>query len=259
LERFKGVTAARRNEQTVMVEYRDHPGCLMEFLGRQLDDPGARPCGICMNCAGPAINIEMDPSLVEDAAGYLRRQPLVIEPRKQWPSGTPFRKGKIAAAFQLEPGKTLGEEGDGGWGTLVGKGKYRDGVFHDALVEASASLIREWKPKPAPTWVSFVPSLTRPDLVAGFAERLARALDLPLHPVVSKVAANRPQREMQNSAQQYCNVAEAFRVSPDVPAGPVLLVDDTFDSRWTLTVIGVQLREAGSGPVTPFALAASAG
>jgi ATP-dependent DNA helicase RecQ len=259
LERFKGVTAARRHEQKVMVEYRDHPGCLMEFLGLQLDDPDAGPCGICMNCAGPSITIDVDPSLVEDAAGYLRRQPLVIEPRKQWPSGTGFRKGRIAPASQLEPGKTLGEEGDGGWGTLVGKGKYRDGVFHDALVEASVSLIRDWKPEPAPTWVTYVPSVARPELVAGFAERLAESLGLPLHPVVSKVAANRPQREMQNSAQQYGNVAEAFRVTGEVPEGPVLLVDDTFDSRWTLTAVGVLLREAGSGPVTPFALAASAG
>jgi hypothetical protein len=40
-------------------------------------------------------------------------------------------------------------------------------------------------------------------------------------------------------------------------AGPVLLVDDMFDSGWTFTVIGVALRESGSGPVFPFALAAA--
>lgn len=37
--------------------------------------------------------------------------------------------------------------------------------------------------------------------------------------------------------------------------GPVLLVDDTVDSRWTFTVIAALLRGAGSGPVFPFALA----
>jgi len=40
-----------------------------------------------------------------------------------------------------------------------------------------------------------------------------------------------------------------------VPAGPVLLVDDVHDSRWTLTVVGAALRDAGSGPVHPFTLA----
>ena len=37
--------------------------------------------------------------------------------------------------------------------------------------------------------------------------------------------------------------------------GPVLLVDDLVDSRWTLTVAGSLLRDHGAGPVFPFALA----
>ena len=40
-----------------------------------------------------------------------------------------------------------------------------------------------------------------------------------------------------------------------VRSGPVLLVDDLVDSRWTLTVAGSLLRDAGAGPVFPFALA----
>jgi hypothetical protein len=94
-------------------------------------------------------------------------------------------------------------------------------------------------------------------LVADFACDLAEALDLPLHAVVSKVATNQPQKEMQNSAQQYFNVAHVFRVSGQVSSGPVLLIDDLFDSRWTLTLVGVALREAGSGPTFPFVLAAA--
>jgi ATP-dependent DNA helicase RecQ len=60
---------------------------------------------------------------------------------------------------------------------------------------------------------------------------------------------------MDNSAQQYGNVLRAFAVSDDVPDGPVFLVDDTFGSRWTLTVVTSQLRGAGSGAVFPIALA----
>jgi len=40
-----------------------------------------------------------------------------------------------------------------------------------------------------------------------------------------------------------------------VPSGPVLLVDDVVDSGWTLTVVAALLRQAGSGPVWPVALA----
>ena len=40
-----------------------------------------------------------------------------------------------------------------------------------------------------------------------------------------------------------------------LPAGPVLLVDDMVDSRWTLTVSAWPLRSHGSGEVFPLALA----
>ena len=41
----------------------------------------------------------------------------------------------------------------------------------------------------------------------------------------------------------------------EIPAGPVLLVDDLVDSRWTMTVAARVLRQAGATAVLPFALA----
>jgi len=40
-----------------------------------------------------------------------------------------------------------------------------------------------------------------------------------------------------------------------LPGGPVLLVDDLVDSRWTVTVAARELRRAGAPAVLPFALA----
>ena len=40
--------------------------------------------------------------------------------------------------------------------------------------------------------------------------------------------------------------------------GPVLLVDDLADSRWTMTVAGRELRRSGASAVLPFVLALSA-
>ena len=97
--------------------------------------------------------------------------------------------------------------------------------------------------------------MTHPDLVPDFAGRLASALGLELHEVVRKVAENQPQSAMRNSAQQLRNVWDAFEVTGAAPDGPVLLVDDLADSRWTLTVVARALRLAGSGPVHPFVLA----
>jgi len=63
---------------------------------------------------------------------------------------------------------------------------------------------------------------------------------------------------MTNSAQQVANIISAFSISGAIPAGPCLLVDDIFDSRWTLTVAGFLLAQHGGGPVHPFALAKAA-
>jgi ATP-dependent DNA helicase RecQ len=61
---------------------------------------------------------------------------------------------------------------------------------------------------------------------------------------------------MANSATQAANARSKLGVVPGaVRPGPVLLVDDLVDSRWTLTVAGALLRDGGAGPVLPFALA----
>ena len=68
-----------------------------------------------------------------------------------------------------------------------------------------------------------------------------------------------PQKAMQNSFQQANNALGKLDVTAEnVLPGPVLLVDDTVDSRWTLTVAGWRLQRSGSGPVHPFALAVAA-
>ena len=124
------------------------------------------------------------------------------------------RRGGSPRTSGPRPAARSRSYGDGGWGRLVASGRGEDERFADELVAASAALIRErWRPEPAPTWVTCVPSMTHPDLVPDFAARLADALGLPFHEVVRKVAQNQPQAAMQNSAQQVRNVWDAFEVS----------------------------------------------
>ncbi len=255
-ERISAVTAQRRDEQRVMEEYLDSERCLMELLGRVLDDPTAVPCGRCSRCTGERIEVELDPGLVRAAQEYLRRDPLVIEPRRMRAAG-----GRIPKDVQIEAGRALSEWGDGGWGRLV-KEQRAAGAFSDELVFALADVVGKWPFDRRPTWVTFVPSTRAPELVSSLAKRLAQRLDLPMNAVLRKTRDTTPQTEMENSTQQYENLAGAFEIDADVadvPDGPVLLVDDLADSRWTLAVTGARLRKAGSGPVLPLVLAIGAG
>ena len=80
-------------------------------------------------------------------------------------------------------------------------------------------------------------------------------LGLPFLEAVSKVQVSGMQKLQQNSYHQCRNLDGVFEVAPEIPSAPVLLVDDLVDSRWTLTVVAALLRQAGSGPVWPMALA----
>ena len=254
-ERVASVTALRRAEQAQMRSYIEADTCRMQLLGTFLDDPAGEPCGICDVCTGAPLEVTTDPAAVQRAIEHLRSDDRQVEARKQLPD-----RKKIGADRRVEIGRALSVWGDGGWGSLVRTGRTDGGSFDDQLVAAAAALITDrWRPAPAPTWVTFVPSLRNPELVAGFAERLAAALGLACHAVVTKTRNTEPQLALANSALQYANVRGAFAVDEPVPDGPVLLVDDIVDSRWTLTAVGFKLRAAGVPAVHPFVLADTAG
>lgn len=251
-DRVASVTALRRAEQEQMRSYTSTGKCRMRLLRGFLDDQDPDSCGICDNCTGESMDRDFAPAVVQQAVDFLRKSERIIEPRKQFPDGK-----RIALDERLEEGRALAVWGDGGWGRLVRSGKQQDGRFGDQLVDAARDLIRDrWRPEPE--WVAFVPSLRRPELVPDFAHRLAQALGLDCLDAVVKVRDTKPQKTMQNSQQQHRNVVDAFEIAGAVRSGPVLLVDDIVDSRWTFTVVGSLLREAGSGPVLPFALANTA-
>ncbi len=256
-----GVLEARRRELASMCEYVETDGCRMAFLGRLLNDPAAADCGHCANDGGVRWPRSVSPALVQDAVTFLRRDVRAIEPRKQWPEG-----GKIAKPNEI--GRALCILGDPGWGRDVARSLETGAPFEDHLAGAALEVIRgRWRPSPMPEWVTCVPSAAHPGLVEAFTERLATKLGLPMIPCVTSSgggvdgtgAGGAPQARMQNSAQQAANAkAKLGVVERGVRSGPVLLVDDLVDSRWTLTVVGSLLREAGAGPVYPFALAVAA-
>jgi ATP-dependent DNA helicase RecQ len=254
-DRADRLTDLRREEQRQMQDYVGLTSGHMEFLIRALDGD---PAGI-ESPNLPALATTADPELVQEAVKFLRRTSLPVEPRKQWPAGgmpQQGTRGRIAPELQAQPGKALCIWGDAGWGDLVRRGKYHDGRFADELVQASVELMQEWDPQPKPTWVTCIPSRRHPDLVPDFAQRLAAALGLPFRGILEKTDDRPEQKSMANSTYQARNIDGSMAVRDEtMPEGPVLLVDDMVDSRWTFTVAAWLLRSAGSADVWPLALA----
>ena len=254
-QRSERLTAVRRAEQQQMKEYVNLTSGHMEYLIRALDgDPGE-----VGESALPPLSTTTDAALVKEAVAFLRRTSLPIDARKQWPAGglPQFgQNGRIPVAQHAQVGRALCVWGDAGWGDLVRRGKYHDRRFADDLVAACVELVRDWNPNPAIAWVTCIPSRRHPELVPDLARRLAAALNLPFYGVLEKTDDRPEQKSRANSTQQARNVDGSLVIAQGpLPRGPVLLVDDMVDSRWTLTIAAWLLRSRGSGEVFPLALA----
>jgi ATP-dependent DNA helicase RecQ len=256
--RWAQVTANREAELDHMKGYLRHSGCLMRYLAQALDDPQPQErCGHCKNCTGSVSKFAPQTAHIETARRFLRGgKPILFEPRKRWVGDLTNIKRTTDLRVN-EIGVVLCEYYDSGWSEAVRRGRFGAGGYNDELVAASADILREyWRTlRQPPQWVTSVPSLRRPALVATFAQRLAQALQLPYHAVVHHARQHPEQSAMQNSYQQALNVLNAFSIEGSVPNPPVLLIDDLVSSKWTLTVVGNLLQTNGSGAVHPFALA----
>lgn len=267
-ERYERIAEARRAEQQAMLTYERGETCRMELLQRELDDPTAEPCGRCDVCTEPWYPTAPSDSARQAAAGTLDKVGVVVEPRTQWPTGAPRLgvdvKGRIAAEERGEPGRVVARLTDLGWGgrmrELFAAGA-ADTEVDDDLMGACVRVLRDWGWAQRPTGIVVMPSHRRPALVRSLAEGVGALGRLPvlgaldLHPDAPVETAG------GNSAYRLAAVWGRFGVGPELAealrasTGPVLLVDDLVDSRWTLTVAARELRRHGSGPVLPFALA----
>lgn len=266
VEELRGL---RRAEQAEMTDWAGLETCRLRYLREALDDDQAQDCGRCDRCTSHTWQCQPDATLVAKAQVHLRGGDVVVDPRKQWPTRLEEPKGRISADAQAEVGRALARLGDGGWDATV------EGLFTlvrsnesfdvgDELIAACAVVLKRWDWTARPLWICPMPSRRSSPLIAAVASKLGALGKLPAYPalVSDDSAATGLQIDQANSAHQVGNVWNRLAVDQaelppaELLAGPVLLIDDEIDSRWTMTVAAHRLRSAGAGPVLPFALRA---
>ncbi|ROS62588.1 ATP-dependent DNA helicase RecQ [Frigoribacterium sp. PhB160] len=268
-ERYERIAAARVAEQQSMIEYQRATTCRMQMLQVDLDDPGAEPCGRCDVCAGPWYPSDVSSDAAASAASSLDRVGVEVEPRAQWPTGADRAgvpvKGKISPDERVEQGRALARLTDLGWGTTLREvfaPTTADQPVTRALVDGCVRVLADWGWAERPVGIVAMPSQGRPALVASLAEALGQVGRLPVLGQLTSVRsrpADAP-RSGGNSVYRLADVWQSVEVGPELAealasvSGPVLLVDDLVDSRWTMTVAGRELRRAGASAVLPFAL-----
>ena len=265
-DRYKRVAASRVHEQRLMIDYENTRGCRMEFLTASLDDPRSAPCGRCDNCAGAWYNDHIPEESKDNAQNALGRAGVSIEPRKLYPSGLNrlghTLKGKIPEDEQVSIGRALARLTDLGWGNRL-RQLFADPADHPvdkAMFEACIKVLSEWNWEQRPVGVVAMPSSTRPQLVTSLAQQLAAVGRLRYLGQLEYRGRPPQNGPGGNSAFRVAAVADAFEIPEPLEAllanapGPVMLVDDLTDSRWSLAMAGRALRIAGAPGVLPFTL-----
>lgn len=278
-ERYDWVARQRATEQQAMRAYAATTECRMEFLQRQLDDEGAKPCGRCDNCAGPRFTADMSTTALDAARSDLGRAGVEVEPRRMWPTGLPAvgidLKGRIPAGEQAAQGRALGRLSDIGWGNRLRPlfaPQAPDAPVPDDVARAVVDVLADWARGPGgwasgapdaqarPVGVVTIASRTRPELIGSLGARISEIGRLPLLGSVD-YAEDAPRMSRSNSAQRLKALDGSLTVPPALASaladagGPVLLVDDFTETGWTLAVAARLLRRAGAQEVLPLVLA----
>jgi ATP-dependent DNA helicase RecQ len=242
-----------------MLDYLDTDRCRMWFLRDQLDDPEAADCGRCDNCGGLDLSTDVSAAAVEEAEARLARPGVVVEPRKMWPTALANLdidlKGKITEG--AGEGRAVARLTDLGYGQAL-RDLFRpdtpDGPVPLPLVHAVIEVLGDWRPPVE--GIVVVESATRPTLTADLADGLSRFLKVPVvarYAIVDPSVA--PKQGAMNSAQRVAAVGRRYDLVGDVPAGPILLVDDLVATGWTVTLAARAVLRAGATEVRPLVLA----
>jgi len=257
----KRITELRHHELRRMNDFVHTNECYMKFVAGELNDGTARNCGKCSNCMGEdIISREINKKTLYEAQRYLRAGNYVIEPRKMWPVGVKVDgSNRINNLSQYQQGLVLSNFGDAGWGRIVADCKYKTNEFSQELVDASYRLLKDYVVANDITWITNISSLRRPVLVKDLTISLANLLALEYRECIEKTVDSIEQKKLNNSSKQYENVNSSFAINDTIDSGNVLLVDDTVDSKWTLTICSYKMIGKGSGKVFPFALVNTAG
>ncbi|HSU35548.1 MAG TPA: DEAD/DEAH box helicase [Propionibacteriaceae bacterium] len=243
----------RAAEADLMRSYAHGEGCLMQFLQRALDDPDERPCGRCSVCTGelPTPGVRPTAESIDAARTFFRGQDVVVEPRKLWVARLPDRKGKIR--FMAE-GRALAFADDPAWNLELTELWRRDRPAPPAILAGMVEVLKRWsKTWERPVAVVAMPSRSFSTLINSVAEHIATMGRLPL---VDALAVSGPAPSVDSaSAVRATDLLYRTTVNPGVTFdGPVLLIDDTIRTRWTSTVAGALLADAGATAVLPLVI-----
>ena len=244
---YDSVLQKKREELSDITNYVTSKPCYAGYLTSYLGDALGYICGECGQC-NPYSFPHITPSqrIQQTVVQFLNKDYLPRIPKR----GSEARPNH-------EAGWSLSYHGSSRIGVLIRQSKYENaGLFANELVASAVDLIRTRYPIHTISGIVSVPPTKSGRLVEDFARRVATSLRVEYLSVLAKVHTTGEQKNFKNSEQKKQNVRNAFAVSlPNAIAGKnILLIDDIYDSGYTLREVAQTLMNAGAFAVYPFTI-----
>ncbi len=240
LTSFDRICTERFDSLKRMIEYSHSDGCLMEYLCSYLGDIDTHRCGECSNCKGYHYD------------SYLLPTKNVEEFMKEWrPRLAPVRSAH-------DGGYCLDYYSYTEVGDVLREDKYGRGEgYRQWLVAFAEEAIRAKYPVGEIDAVCSVPTTKDLDIVGLLARSVAKGLGIPYRRLLKKVRTTDPQKGVREKERKRENIQRAYEAaaSADLEGKTVLLIDDVYDSGWTLVECARKLRDRSAKKVYVFTLA----
>lgn len=245
------INTTRLQELEHLKRFINYDGCYMKYIADELDAPDKQEkCGICAHCRNREfITIDKNHPMLSIASQYKNKLHGEISPRKRWSNNK-----KIDESLQFKTGWTYTTDA---YSPVGRKFMYeRDNHhFSEQTTLQISQFLKDMIQEHQIDAIVAVPSLSRPKLTNKLAQAVAEYNHIEYIDAVVKINPGNKQSEMHNSIMQERNIQETIAIQNEdlIEDKHILLIDDTVNSRWTMTVVASKLLVHAKA-VYPFAL-----
>jgi ATP-dependent DNA helicase RecQ len=248
LSAFETLRNAQNQELDRMLEYTGITSCRMQYLCNYLGDEKQTACGICDNDTKQNLNIVSSEVLIQKLQEFRETFFPVLEVETQRSN---IING-VAASYY----------GVSNVGAALRHSKYEGGGdFPDWLLRLTLKAYRKYYGDPKIDLIVYVPPTESGDLVKNFAEKISSVLKIPISHKLVKTAETSPQKVFQSGISKKDNVLGkfAYQTPAEIAGKNILLIDDIFDSGYTIKEIGQYLTNIGATSIAPLVIARTVG
>ena len=246
--RYETIQQQKLQELRDMQHYAQAMHCYMRYITTYMGDADVRNCGVCSACRDENFPLVRPTERIQASVTHFLEQ-------EHLPLIEAYTLNNVPVH---EAGWSLSYHGTSHIGKLVALSKYENGgPFALSIVQRAVEIVRTRYPIHTLQAVISVPSTSQGNMLVDlFARQVADMLGLTYLPILAKTRTTRKQKSLTNRVQKEENVKDAFFVQPItiIADQALLLIDDIYDSGYTLQESAKTLIQAGAKAVYPFTI-----